>query len=395
MRATASHDALKASSATPFRLIFDAVLADPRDVLSRYQGSLGLLRSNPQFGSLASLRKILGDSSVRQQTSSASLANCETRSAGTAPAESSLTVQPRAGAVLALQDYPRPSGDNGRGIHWVPTTSCSKETVDRFVGEAADMKMKWAVFLNDGTKTGDNDYLVERLVANDIMPIMRIYTPPGAPLKGDIEGLVSHYTKKGVPYFQLFNEPNLTAENAGAPPDVQRYLDDWIPAAKRVAAAGGLPGLGALSPGGDMDDREFLRQAIEGIKARGEENILNGAWISMHNYSDAGTGNPGQDAGYLRFRDYDAIVRPRLGRSLPIIGTEGGNPPQQAAGAAHAKSVAQAYQYMTESEPYYFAYSYWIIANEEGGGHDPAFQKHALFQQGSVSPIVQALKNLS
>lgn len=298
---------------------------------------------------------------------------------------------------MPLSEYPRPANDNGRGIHWVPTVASNKETVDRFVKEAADMKVKWVTFLNEGTKVGDNDYLVEKLVARDIMPVMRIYTPPGEPIKGDLEGLVRYYSQRGVHYFQLFNEPNLKAENAGAEPNVDRYLDQWIPAAKRVAAAGGLPGLGALSPSGDLDDRQFLKAAIDGIKARGQESALDHAWIAAHNYTFAEGGDPLSDAGFLRFRDYDTIAREKLGRSLPVIGTEGGHP-DHAQDAAVEKSVAdsarQAYQYMNGREPYYFAYSQWAIANEEGGGHDSAFRHHALFQPGWTSPLVDALKTM-
>jgi hypothetical protein len=49
---------------------------------------------------------------------------------------------------------------------------------------------------------------------------------------------------------------------------------------------------------------------------------------------------------------------------------------------------------MKNREPYNFAYTYWIIANEEGGGADRSFSHQALFKPNQVSPLVQALKNL-
>lgn len=312
---------------------------------------------------------------------------------------------PAAPTPLRLEDFPRPPGDNGWGIHWIPTLRQPPEVVDRFVREAKEMGIKWVVFLNDDAKVGDNDYLVKRLVENGIMPIMRIYTPNGRPIQGDLAALVRHYTRLGVYYYQLYNEPNLNVENPEGRPDIDRYLDRWVPAARIVAANGGYPGFGALAPGGNMDDLEFLRIALERLIARGEVDALDRAWLSMHNYMFNHPLDYAEDSnGYLKFRWYDRIVREKLGRPMPIIGTEGGAYP-----GAHedrrfpplspeeqVRRVVDAYRYMDRREPYYFAFSYWVIANEEGGGYDRAFTDHALFRPGGrVSPIVSALKTLA
>ena len=303
---------------------------------------------------------------------------------------------------MALADFPRPAGDNGRCMHWVPITHTSDDVVDRYVAEAEKMGIKWMVFLNEGTKIGDNDYLVKRLVEKGIMPIMRIYTPNGQPIQGDVQALVRHYRQLGVSYFQLYNEPNLNVENPDGVPNVDRYVDDWIRAARDVVAAGGLPGFGSLSPGGNFDDVEFFRRSLDAIKARGEAAILDRAWISLHNYTLNHPLNYTKDSNaYLKFRWYDAIVREKLGRSLPIIGTEGGTfvgshedttlPPvsQQ----MQIDMVLGAYDYVRRrQDPYYFAYTYWLIANEAGGGHDKGFSRHALFRPDGVSPLVDALR---
>ena len=285
---------------------------------------------------------------------------------------------------LTLAEYPQPVDNNGRGIHWIPTTRSSPEVVDRFVEEAKRMGIRWVTFLNDGTRIGDNDYLVKRLVEAGIMPVMRIYTDGGAPIQGDLGALVRHYLKLGVYYFQLYNEPNLRVENGGAEPDVKRYIDRWLPAARIVAANGGLPGFGALSPQGDVDDLTFLREALREIKARGAVDVLNRAWLSVHNY--------GPD--FLRVRKYDAILREELGRSLPQISTEAGvYPGPSLSEEEQVRLLAEAYQYMARREPYYLAYTYWIIANQAGGGHDPAWEYQALFRaDGRVSPLVEILR---
>jgi len=298
--------------------------------------------------------------------------------------------------ALPIHAYPRPAQDNGWGIHWVPTVSSSKETVDRFVAELDEMGISWVTFLNEGTNIGDNDYLVEQLVANGIMPVMRIYTPGLVPLEGDLEATVRHYRQLGVHYYQLYNEPNLVFENNGQQPSVDRYLDLWVPLARRVIAAGGYPGFGALSPNGEVDDRVFLARAIDRLRERGELDVLERAWLSVHNYCG---GRPLSDPdGFLRFRQYAEIMAGRLGHVLPMIGTEGGAYVTDVVDeTTRTNLVVDAYRYMAqESEPYWFAHSYWVVANAEGGGHDPQWEWQALFTEGNrVSPIVDALKALA
>jgi hypothetical protein len=304
---------------------------------------------------------------------------------------------------MTLDQYPRPQADNGRGLHWLPTTSQSPAEVDRFVAEAKKMGVKWVTFLNKGANVGENDYLVKKLTAAGIEPVMRIYTQGLDAVGGDVSGMVRHYVGLGVHYFQAYNEPNLAYEQGG-PPTVDRYLDAWLPVAKQIVAGGGLPGFGAMAPGGDIDDVKFLQDALEGLKRRGELGTLNKGWLSMHNYTwnepinQDGVQNPN---GFEKFKTYDRVVRQALGRDLPIIGTEGGTyvGDHQDAGRpvvteAQAVDMArQAYTYMRDQrEPWNFAYSYWVIAN----GSDPSFSHQALFREdGTSSPIVSALQSMT
>ena len=314
------------------------------------------------------------------------------------------TTETPAGA-MAISAYPHPNGDNGRGMHWVPTTKQSSGTVDRFVAEAQRMGVKWVTLLNNGANVGDNDYLVSKLVGAGIEPVMRLYSPTLEPLQGDIEGMVRHFTAMGVHYFQPFNEPNLNCENPDGKVSVDRYLDAWIPAARAIARAGGLPGFGSMAPGGDYDDQQFLVAALDGLKARGETGLLDKAWLSMHNYTwnhpieDRGDGD-----GFFKFRAYHAIVQRALGRDLPIVGTEGGtfvgeqeDPKMAAVSAGMAADwTHQAFRYMRDQrEPWMFASSVWTIADLAGGGADPRFEEQALFKaDGSQSAIVRALQSL-
>jgi hypothetical protein len=304
---------------------------------------------------------------------------------------------------MALADFPRPPADNGRGIHWVPTGVQTPEVIDRLIAEAKAMKITWVTFLNHETAVGPNDYLVKHLVANGIEPVMRIFTPEGRPIQGDLGAMVRHYRALGVHYFQLYNEPNNKGENPDGRPDVERYIDQWAAAAQTVIANGGLPGFGALSPGGDVNDLEFLDRALAGLARRGQTNLLDTAWLSLHNYSfNRPVDYAGDTHSYLKFRLYHDIIMRRLGRPMPMIGTEGGTHPGNdfdrrypaVNEARQTQLVLDGYRYLQRREPYYFAYSYWIIANEVGGGGDPAWREHALFQPGYTSPIVEGLKRL-
>lgn len=291
---------------------------------------------------------------------------------------------------LSLIDYPHPPGDNGRGIHWIPTLSQSKETVDTYVEKAVAMGMKWVVFLNDGANIGANDYLVKKLADAGIEPVMRIYTSGVTPLSGNIKSMVQHYTDMGVNYFQIYNEPNLRVETGGKPADVVEYVKLWSDVAQQVVDGGGYPGFGALSPQGEMDDREFLKQALRELKRTGKLSLLDKGWLAMHNYTGP---RPLNDPdGFLRFRQYNDIITTELGRPIPIIGTEGGthlsplvNTQQQ------INMMTGAYKYMARREPYNFVYTYWIIAN----GDDPAWAEHALFKEDGATPLAQALLQMA
>jgi hypothetical protein len=305
----------------------------------------------------------------------------------------------------SLDAYPHPNGDNGRGMHWIPTTKQSTAAVDRFVSEAQRMGVKWVTFLNNGASIGDNDYLVSKLVGAGIEPVMRLYSSTLEPIQGDVESMVRHYSAMGVHYYQPFNEPNLNVENPDGKVSVDRYLDAWIPAARAILAGGGLPGFGSMAPGGDMDDQQFLKAALDGLKARGQTHLLDRAWLSMHNYTwnhpieDRGDGD-----GFFKFRSYHQMVRDALGRDLPIIGTEGGTfageqeDPKMAAVTPEmaAQWTRQAFAYVRDQrEPWLFASSVWTIADLAGGGADPRFEAQALFRaDGTQNSIVSALQSI-
>jgi hypothetical protein len=285
--------------------------------------------------------------------------------------------------IIPLEAYPKPPGDNGWGMHWIPTTSQERAVVDRFVGEMVKMNIKWVVFLNDNDSTGGNDYLVERLTANGVMPVMRLYLATVEPY-GDVGEVVRYYRARGVHYFQIYNEPNTNVENGQGFANPNRYALAWALTARQVVNNGGLPGLGAFSPGGAYNHYDFLDRTLRALEFHGDLALLNHAWLSVHNYHGL---RPYDDPdGFWLYRRYNEIVESHLGRSLPVIGTEGGSyhPDPQ----VEKEYISWQYDYMAEREPYFFAYSHWLLANREGGGHDDAWEWQSLFRPGFVHPVV-------
>ena len=289
-------------------------------------------------------------------------------------------------APLPLASLPRPANDNGRGVHWFPTTFQTRAVVDRFIPELAAMKIRWLVVLQ-GMSDWDlvaNDYLIQRLVAEGITPILRIDRQVGPMDWQRLGWIVARYRERGVRYFQIYNEPNADDEwGTDTPHSPERFIAYWIQAAEVVAANGGLPGFAPVSPQKDDSDLAFFQAALQELNRLGRFDLANLMWVSVHNYGAFDRANPTDD-GFFRYRTYDAIVKKVLGGSLPIIITEGGT--------GHAEQMANAiapmYRFVaSEREPYLLAFAPWLIGNAVGGGHDPRWEGAAWFT-GTPAQIV-------
>ncbi|MBM4029109.1 MAG: hypothetical protein FJ280_27490, partial [Planctomycetes bacterium] len=89
-------------------------------------------------------------------------------------AASPAPTRPTCGQPIA---FPRPPGDNGRGVHWCPATRHFKAATDRLVTEVVSMGLKWVVLV-EGIDSWDFDhalreedaYLIWHLQSQGIMP---------------------------------------------------------------------------------------------------------------------------------------------------------------------------------------------------------------------------------
>ncbi|MCL4488333.1 MAG: hypothetical protein M1132_10455 [Chloroflexi bacterium] len=276
-------------------------------------------------------------------------------------------------APLLLSKLPRPANDNGRGLHWFPTTFQNRAVVDRFVPELVAMHIRWVVVLQ-GMNDWDlvaNDYLIEQLQAVGIMPIVRIVRQVGEMDYRRLGWIVARYRERGVRYFQVFNEPNFDEEwGTEAAHTPEQFATYWAKAAEVVAANGGLPGFAPMAPRLDDSDVVFFTSALQELQRAGRYDLLNLMWIGVHNYGGM-TAN-----GFWRYRRYEAAVKQILGASLPIIATEGG----LETASATADSIKSMYGFVErEREPYLLAFAPWLIGNGVGGGHDPIWESAAWF----------------
>lgn len=360
-------------------------------------------------------------------------------------------------ALGGLAQYPRPQGDNGRGVHYAPTIMGQPTgMVDFFVTELLAMNIKWVKIMQGDIPKIEHPYLVEQLVAHDIEPILRVYRPYNEPYEY-LGTIVGGGVPLGIHYYELYNEPNIGGFpggwHDGEAISVERMLELWLPAAEAIQNAGGYPGLPSLAAGGDYDDMVFLRTFLSQLAAQGRTDLLQRAWVPLHNYffnhpfdyptdpvnlqnipltaeeiahrglsveqvqsintARANARMPGgyyvgdtvhQDSnGFYKFDAYAKIFHDQFGFYIPIISTEGGpltgdqqDPRYPAVTDEDVTNLTlRGYHTMLDSAPaYYFAFTPWLMANGAGGHWDAAWEGAAWYKMdGTTLPIVDALKN--
>jgi len=333
-------------------------------------------------------------------------------------------------AAFAAQDYylratndistfPRPRFDTGIGIHWDASAQSNDITsAQNNVCSLKEVGISWIKIAVNGDSTVE---FVEVMKQNDIEPIIRLARPrmnPGRISTSDMES-IKDYIDVGASYFEINNEPNLADEWNGLPLPCSnvavKTMENWTKDAVVVQQKGGHPVFPGLAPTEDGDksceDGQFVRNSFEWLKsnqcqlANGstgscldifDSNKSNGkgAVMNVHNYSlnnDQG-GDIGGNEGFGLFRKYDEIVKSFLGRSVPILATEGGptiadnSVPNNNPNAHRKIAVASVEHQMNNATPYFFNTAFWV-SHYTGSGDDPGAKPQSWFNWSAENKL--------
>ena len=327
---------------------------------------------------------------------------------------------------MDIKAYWRPKGDTGIGFHYYPNMHhYSKTDLDFWLPELKAMGASWLVLLSEVGSPIPAFFLTE-LIKAGIEPLIRVYTPTVRPIdQKTLRSLLEIYRKLGVHYVHVYNEPNLTNEWDWAewtkPALVDRFMEMLIPCLETTKSVGLYPVFTPLSPGGNYWDTVFLKTALDYLVLKGKESLFDTMAVAIHNYVsnkplDWGKGGPARwpDArpyycpedsqdhvGFYLFEWYDAIIRTRLGRSLPMLSYENG--PIVGARdhakyptvdeARHASIAVEMTQMLMDNvvPDYLFNNAFWLLANS----HSSPFEGHAWYREsGHRLPAIQAMKSL-
>ncbi|HEY64671.1 MAG TPA: carboxypeptidase regulatory-like domain-containing protein [Caldilineae bacterium] len=362
---------------------------------------------------------------------------------------------------MELHEYPRPKGDTGIGIHWsagYPAAIGLGRIRDEWIPELIAMGVKWVKIANHD---GGLEF-AELLLEHDIMPIVRLYRPtpnPGTLGERELQ-FVEEYVARGVRYFEFNNEPDLGVEWVGGyvPPNALEIVArNAIIDMERILERGGYPAIPALATGsrwdivgkivelgradlfqepvwqavhnyavnhppeypddpGNQQGAPYTREFYERIRSeQWGRDAWNGRSLEEVNRLRAEHANPGDtimdDASCWRsYEFFDALVRRHIGRSIPVLATEGGwivgedaDPRYPATTPrlhmAQTLEVCRALMGTSKQLPpapdYFFCSAFWLIGNYVLGHWAARWESQAWYSSrwpDGRLPIVDALK---
>jgi len=343
---------------------------------------------------------------------------------------------------MNLTDFVRPANRSRRGIHWSPSVfHPTGSSLDWWLSELLAMNIKWVKVLDNGG--GSSKHVCQKLLENDIIPVVRLYRARPNPGHLNEENLqtVATLVQMGIRYFECNNEPNLPIEwregewqNGGRPELVMQH---WLVDAKAIIARGGYPAFPALAQSSHHSETgsiPWYTKAFQWLDTQARTDAVhvfsNGAWIAVHNavlnhcYKDdegmwhfeypydpiCQADQPGKtimddDNSLIGHRVPATLLQDHFGLKVPVISTEGGLTvprggwqvwDQRYPGynyEGHAERTVAMFEWLhTNGEDYFFAMCPWIIANERMGHIDPAWTEDSWYRMDRDLPVVAAVK---
>lgn len=219
--------------------------------------------------------------------------------------------------VAWLKTWPRPTADNGRGMHFLQIHQFDPIEAQRQVNRLKYLGVRWALVLYV-----DHDQLVRTAPIFQEAGITVVWRPFVRPDEtyGSWARDVTFLRSRGLaPYFQLYNEPSLVQEwDNGQPVAPESYWHNLLPAIRQVYDAGGYVGLQLIDSG-------WLRQTLQTMKGQGLSDTFDRLFFVPHLY---GLNHPPEYIedinGVLAFREFASVFEAEIGFVPVMIAGEGG-----------------------------------------------------------------------
>lgn len=230
------------------------------------------------------------------------------------------------------------------GFYYFPDTLHYRENdIHTWIPELHALGASWLTLLAP-TDRAIPELFLRQVIEQGIQPVIHFpLSTAGSAGSVDTGIFFDAYSHWGVKYLALFDRPNLLRNWSSADWAqrnlVERFLDIFIPIARRALTAGLIPVFPPLEPGGDYWDTAFLYSALQGLHRRGEQDLLDQLTLSAYAWSSNRSPNwgaggperwpktrpystPQNSEDHLGFRIFDwylAISEAALSKRLPII----------------------------------------------------------------------------
>lgn len=230
------------------------------------------------------------------------------------------------------------------GFHYrVDANHYSERDLSLWMPRLKDLDASWVV-LNAPVNRAIPEGFIASLKMEGIEPVLHFQIQPDrVPPLQELLLLFESYQRWGVKYLILFDRPNQRdcwSPEAWAQSDLpERFLDGFLPLAEAAVAVGLRPIFPPLEPGGDYWDLTFLNGALDGIKRRASQPLLDrlilGLYAGLKGHPLSwGRGGPqswpstqpyhtpasSQDQIGFRIADwYSAISETALDKKLPLL----------------------------------------------------------------------------
>jgi len=224
---------------------------------------------------------------------------------------------PSSDYVKWLQAWPRPQGDNGRGMHFLQTHQFDEIEAQKQVNQLKGLDARWTVV--NYTDHHQLTRIAPIFQEAGITVVWRPFIRPFETYDSWTEDVAFLRSRGMAPYFQLYNEPSLAQEwDADHPIDQETYWRNLLSATQEVYAVGGYVGLQFVDP-------DWLRSTLQTFKSHELSHVLDRLFFLPHPYGLNHPPEYNEDINsVLGFRRFAQVFQQEIGFVPVMIAGEGG-----------------------------------------------------------------------